>query len=177
MPSHNIRRGKNRLLMEARVLRHVQSTQPSAFIDNVGSASGSDTPPTTSPSDHPAPPRTYASVVRSITVAEGGEPAATVLLPKPRAIPGKRRRAPRTSKIARAINRRPLKRRGPKAAHAKTTAEQLGCLSSLAGLLRGFNPQLAAALAVLSEHLAPLLSLAQMLRKGRKSTHKNNNGQ
>lgn len=167
---------KNRLMMEARVLRHVQTSQPSAFIDNDGSASGPAIPSAASFSEHPAPARSYASVVRSVTVAEHGTPTTAVFLPKPRAIPSKRRRPPRINKIARASSKLSAKRQSTRTMRVKSTAKGLGCLSSLTGLLQGFNPQLAKALATLVEQLTPLLSLAKMLQGGRKSARKNHDG-
>lgn len=162
--------------MEARVLRHVQTSQPSAFIDNDGSASGPAIPSAASFSEHPAPARSYASVVRSVTVAEHGTPTTAVFLPKPRAIPSKRRRPPRINKIARASSKLSAKRQSTRTMRVKSTAKGLGCLSSLTGLLQGFNPQLAKALATLVEQLTPLLSLAKMLQGGRKSARKNHDG-
>lgn len=168
---------KNRLMMEARVLQQVRISAPSAFING---GNPEVRPSGVSESSSPAQPtmaRTYASVVRSIAVAENGEPAPAVLLPKPRTIPKKRRSTHHAStKLRRGISRKSKRRnmaKGPAKAKAKGTAG----LSAVAALLHGFTPELAAALAALVKQLKPLLALVRLLQGDRRSPTKTHNGQ
>lgn len=168
---------KNRILMEARVLQQVRISSPSAFIDS----GGPDARPTgdaesISP-NQPTGVQTYASVVRSITVAKDGESAAAVLLPKPRGIPKKKRRtACRVSAGQRKGISKKGRPRNTKKAPARANRKGRAGLSALAGLLRGFSPRLATALAALAEHLEPLLRLMHLLQGSRHCSTKTHNG-
>lgn len=169
---------RNRLLMEARLLQQVRASAPTAFIaaevqnppdhSNTTASDTIRTPP-------PAPTRTFATVVRSITVAEDGGTAPAVLLPKERPIPRKRRSVRPSRRPTRFTRQRPPKKRKTAASRKKTTVDEFGSLSVVADLLQAFNPKAAEAVRILMTHLKPLLSLVKVLQKGESSVTKHLN--
>lgn len=97
---------KNRLLMEARVLRYVKAGAPSATLSaEPQTPSGQTSGPRIADEDVV---QTYASVIRSITVTEGRVSEPAVLLPKPKVLP--RRSKSRIRRQTEPKRRRPLRK-------------------------------------------------------------------